>query len=171
MLWFFKRHSPWLSSAFIGVLLIAAGVFFIVKGADAKAQVRAGLVEEQIRTGKDTVQFGEAEGTLVTDAKSALAQANTIKLHTMGQWGPYSQMARTDPNRATYLDGVALRTALNLAVMGFGVADMALGAGVIILIAGVATLLLAAPALFLLAGVAFPRQGKRGPSQLTSAAP
>ena len=38
-------------------------------------------------------------------------------------------MEPDDPNRETYLKGLTLRNALNLAVVGFGVADLAIGTG------------------------------------------
>ncbi|MBI2872450.1 MAG: hypothetical protein HYY00_04580 [Chloroflexi bacterium] len=132
----------------IGLILVAAGLFFLVKGLDTRAEIREGLIAEQIITSRDA----SIPGVLVEDAATARAQSEAIKGHTYGRWGPYSKLDRDDPNRAVYLDGVTLRTALNLAIAGFGVADMAIGAGVLILMAGVATLLLAAPALYFLAG-------------------
>lgn len=142
------RKYLWMGALAFGAVFLALGIFFVVKGIDARAQITAGLLEEQIKTSKDGVQFGAPEGTLVTDARTALVQANTIKLHTLGAWGPYSQMARTDPNRATYLNGVALRTALNVAVMGYGVADLAIGAGAVIILMGAMIVGLGAPALY-----------------------
>ena len=52
------------------------------------------------------------------------------------------------------MDGVALRTALNMAVMGFGLAEIA--------IAGIATLLFMVPALFFLVGMVIAQFGARG---------
>lgn len=148
MLWLIRRHSPWVATLVIGLILVAAGLFFLVKGLDTRAEIREGLIAEQIITSRDA----SIPGVLVEDAATARAQSEAIKGHTYGRWGPYSKLDRDDPNRAVYLDGVTLRTALNLAIAGFGVADMAIGAGVLILMAGVATLLLAAPALYFLAG-------------------
>ena len=47
--------------------------------------------------------------------------------------------------------------ALNLAVVGFGVAWLAIGVGIIILIAGVASAALGAPTIYYMAGVVVPR--------------
>ena len=69
--------------------------------------------------------------TTVTEAQTK-AQADVIKNHALGRWGPYSQLDREDPRRVAFIDGVALRTALNLAVVGSGVTDLVIGAGVII---------------------------------------
>jgi len=57
----------------------------------------------------------------------------------------------------TFIDGVALRTALNLAVVGCGVTDIVIGVSVILIIAATATLVLASPARDFLAGSVFPR--------------
>lgn len=156
LLWFIRRHGPWTSAATIGLILVAAGLFFLIKGISTRAEIRSELVQEQITTSKDA----SIPDVLVSDAETAKAQSDAIKGHTYGRWGPYSKMDRTDPNRAVYLDGVTLRTALNLAVAGLGVADMAIGAGILVLIAGIATLVLAAPALFFLAGVIVPGPAK-----------
>ena len=57
-------------------------------------------------------------------------------------------MDPTDPNREAYLSGLTLRNSLGLALLGFGVADLALGSGVVILILGAVTLGLSVPALY-----------------------
>ncbi len=176
MVYLFRRHSPWVSTLAIGLCLLAGGLFFVVKGLDAKEMIKAAHVAEQVKTSKDGVQFGALEGTPVTDAKTAEAQAKTIELHTTSIKGEvlksgvpttlrYAEMKSAlfvTPEayasaRSTYVTGLTLRTALNMAVMGFGLADMAIGAGVIITIAGVATLLLATPALYMLAGIVVKR--------------
>ena len=45
-------------------------------------------------------------------------------------------MEPDDPNRETYLKGLTLRNALNLAAVGFGVADLAIGTGAISIVLG-----------------------------------
>jgi hypothetical protein len=44
-----------------------------------------------------------------------------------------------------------------MAVMGFGVTDLVIGGGLIILLAGVATVALATPSLYMLAGLLVPQ--------------
>jgi hypothetical protein len=112
------------------------------------------LRAEQIVTSQDA----SIPGVIVDDAETARAQADVIKEHTLGTWGPYSELPREDPRRAQFVDGVALRTALNMAVMGFGITDLVIGAGVIVIIAGVATIALATPALYFLAGMVVKHQ-------------
>lgn len=153
MMFTLRRHGPWASAAFLGLTLLAAGIFALVEGLDTRAEVRDQLVDEQIVTSQDA----RIPGVLVTDAETARAQADVIKAHTLGTWGPYSELARDDPQRVAFIDGVALRTALNLAVVGFGITDLVVGMAIILIIAGAATVVLAAPALYLLAGMAVRR--------------
>ncbi len=158
MIRLFRRHSPWISAAALGLILIALGSFFLAKGLSVKAQITQGLKDEQVVSSKDA----RIPNVPVVDAETAKAQADAIKGHTLGTWGPYSQLPKDDPRRAQFIDGVALRTALNLAVLGFGVADLAIGAGAIILIAGLATLVLATPAMYFLAEMVMRRAETAG---------
>lgn len=153
-MYFFRRHAPWLASLVLGLALVAGGVYMIVRGIGVRNEIREELRAEQVMTSQDA----RIPGVLVQDAATAKAQADAIKQHTLGTWGPYSQLPRDDPRRAQYIDGVALRTALNLAVMGFGVTELIIGAGVLVLVAGTATLVLATPGLYFLAGMVVPRE-------------
>jgi hypothetical protein len=148
-LYFLRRHIPWIASLVLGLCLLAGGLYMIVQGMNVRSEIRDELRDEQITTSQDA----SIPGVLVDDEETARAQADVIKEHTLGTWGPYSQLPREDPRRAQFVDGVALRTALNMAVMGFGVTDLVIGAGVIVLIAGAATLVLATPGLYFLAGM------------------
>ncbi len=155
MIFILRRHGPWVSGALLGLSLLAAGIFGLVEGLNTRAEVRDQLVDEQIVTGLGA----DIPGVPVTDAKTARSQAELIKEHTLGTWGPYSEQAPDDPQRTAFIDGVALRTALNLAVVGFGVTDLVVGMAIILVFAGAATVVLAAPALYLLAGMVMQRQG------------
>jgi len=86
-------------------------------------------------------------GVVVTDAKTAEAQAEVIKKHSFDRYGRYADMDRDDLNREAYLNGLTLRNSLNMAVMGFGVADLAIGMGAVIVLMGVGTLAFVAPVL------------------------
>ena len=151
-MYFLKRHLPWLGSFVIGLILLAGGGVMVVTGVATRNLIREELRAEQIKTSADTPR----PGVLVEDSETAQMQAEAIKKHTLGTWGPYSELPREDPRRAQFIDGVALRTALNMAVIGFGITDLLVGAGAMIVLAGLATLLLATPALFLLAGMVVP---------------
>lgn len=149
MTFFLKRHLPWVSSVAIGALLVSVGVVFIVMGKGTRDEITRQLRDEQVMTTADSA----IPGVLVQSEETARAQADAIKKHTLGTWGPYSQLPRDDPRRAQFIDGVALRTALNMSVMGYEVTNLVIAGGAIILIAGIATMLLASPALYMLAGV------------------
>ena len=152
-MFFARRHGPWLSAAFVGITLLAAGIFTLVEGLNVRDEIHDQLVEEQITTTADS----SIPGVLVSNAATARAQANAIKGHTLGTWGPFSELPSDDDRRVAFIDGVALRTALNLAVVGFGVTDIVIGVSVILIIAATATLVLATPALYFLAGSVVPR--------------
>jgi hypothetical protein len=148
-LYFLRRHFPWIAALILGFSLVAGGLYMLVQGISVRDELRDQLRDEQITTSQDA----SIPGVLVDDEETARAQADVIKEHTLGTWGPYSQLPRDDPRRAQFVDGVALRTALNMAVMGFGVTDLVIGAGVIVFIAGAATVVLATPGLYFLAGM------------------
>jgi hypothetical protein len=153
-LYFLRRHFPWVAALVLGLCLLAGGAYMVIEGISVRNEIRDELRDEQIVTSQDA----SVPGVLVEDAETARAQADVIKEHTLGTWGPYSQLPREDPRRAQFIDGVTLRTALNVAVMGFGVTDLVIGTGVIVTMAGAATLVLATPGLYFLAGMVVPRE-------------
>lgn len=156
-MYFIMRHGPWLSSLTVGLVLLGAGGFMAQQGVATRDMIREELRAEQVMTSGDT----ERPGVLVDDAETAQMQADAIREHTLGTWGPYSELDGDDPRRAQFIDGVALRTALNMAVMGFRITDLLVGTGLLVVLAGVATLALATPGLYLLAGLFVEREGRR----------
>ena len=125
----------------IGIAMVVLGGVFMAMGLDAKSDIQAALLKERAITSKDA----PIPGVLVEDVETARAQQDAIEQHTFGRFGPYSGMERDDPNRDTYLSGLTLRTALNLAVVGFGVADLAIGTGAISIMLGLIIAGLAVP--------------------------
>ena len=125
----------------LGMGMMALGGLFIAMGIDARSDVRSALIREQIVTSSDA----PIPGVAVRDAETARAQQDAIESHTFGRWGPYSQLEQDDPNRETYITGLTLRNSLNLAVVSFGVADMAIGLGVVTIILGLIIAGLAVP--------------------------
>ena len=75
-------------------------------------------------------------GALVEDAATAKAQQDAIEAHTFGRFGSYSQMERDGPNREMYLKGLTLRNFLDLTVVRFGVADLAIEIGAVSIVLG-----------------------------------
>ena len=132
--------------ALVGLVFVALGLFFTLKGLRAKADIRAALQDENVAT----TEVGAESRAPVVDAKMAAAQADLIKQHVRERYGRFTDKARDDPNRDQYIRGLSLQNALNLAVIGFGVADLAIGNGVVIILLGVATLGFGLPATYLL---------------------
>jgi hypothetical protein len=140
----------WILPVLLGLVFIGAGIYMVSEGVAAKNEVRSVLVAEQITTGEDAA----IPGVLVDSAATARAEEEVIREHTLGTNGPYSGMARDDPNRDSYVKGVALRTALNQAVIGFKVSELVIGLGALVIVLGAANILLMAPVMF------FVREGK-----------
>ena len=125
----------------LGIGMVVLGSIFIVMGLDARGDIREALVKENVITSKDA----PIPGVLVRDADTAKAQAVAIESHTFGRFGPYSSMERDDPNREAYLKGLTLRNSLNLAVVGFGLTDLAVGLGAVTIVLGLIIAGLAIP--------------------------
>ena len=143
-----KRHL-WVGALAFGLLFIVLGTLFMVIGLDAKDMIQTALADENVTTSADAVEYGVPAGVVVTDAKTAEAQAEVIKKHSFDRYGRYADMDRDDLNREAYLNGLTLRNSLNMAVMGFGVADLAIGMGAVIVLMGVGTLAFVAPVLYI----------------------
>jgi len=121
---------------------------FIYTGMDAKNMITDELVAQDISLGKDAVEFGGTPGALVNDASTAEIEAKIIALHTDGKYGMYSSLERDDPNRANIIKGLTLRNSLNMAVMGYGIANLAIGTGAVIVLMGAGTLAFVAPVIY-----------------------
>lgn len=148
-MYFLRRHGPWIASLILGLALAGGGIYMIAQGISVRNEIRDQLRDEQVVTSADA----RIPGVLVQDEETAKAQADAIKEHTLGTWGPYSQLPKDDPRRAQFIDGVTLRSSLNMAVMGFGITKLIIGTGALVLVAGLATVVLATPALYWLAGM------------------
>ncbi len=138
----------------LGVILSGGGAYLVIEGVAVRDELRDELRVEQIITSDDA----DPPGVLVEDARTARAQADVIKEHTLGPWGPYSELPRDDPRRASFIDGVALRSSLSMAAMGFRITDLVIGMGLLVALGGLATLFLATPGLYLLAGMVSARE-------------
>ena len=160
------RRFMWLGAVVLGFVFIAAGAYMVSEGLSAKDQVHDTLVAERITTAEDA----SIPNAAVDDAATAESQANVIKAHTLEstEGKTYAEMDREDPQRALYLNSVSLRTALNLAVMGFKLSDLVIGMGALIIVVGATNLLLTAPLLYWLregeAAPAAERKRKVGPA-------
>lgn len=146
------RHYIWIAPLVLGIAFVAAGAYMILEGRDAKAEVRAAIVRENITTSEDA----SIPNVLVNNADRAKSEAAVIEKHVLEMTGgkTYAELERDDPNRATVLNAVTLRTALNLSVMGFKVSDLVIGMGLFMLVIGATFILFIAPAVYYSAAVA-----------------
>ncbi len=146
------RHYIWIAPLAIGIAFIAAGAYMMIEGRDAKAEVRDALVRENITTSDDA----SIPGVLVNNAATAKSEAAVIEAHVDEMTGgkTYAELDREDPLRATVLNAVTLRTALNLAVMGFKVSDLVIGLGLFMMVIGGTFIIFIAPAVYYSAKIA-----------------
>jgi hypothetical protein len=175
------RHWFWLAPIVLGVAFIAGGLYMVSEGRSAKDEVRDAIVRENIVTSEDA----SIPNVPVTNAATAKAQAQAIEAHTLKTTGgeTYATVDRyvaadgvgttsdkeqalivdgnpvPNPARNTAFQGAALRTSLNLAVMGFKVSDLVIGMGFFMVAIGGTFVLFLAPAVYYAAELANERNG------------
>jgi hypothetical protein len=134
----------WVASVLVGIAFIVLGIVFITLSYGAKDEIRTAMIAEDVTTSEDAA----VPNALVQDVETARAEEAILTEHTLGRNGPYTGMERGDPNRDSYLNALTMRNSLNLSIMGFGVADLALGVGVVAILMGASTMLLTGTALY-----------------------
>ncbi len=130
----FISKWAWVGAVVFGIVLVGAGLFMVREARIAHRDVRDTLAQERIVTPEDA----DIPLAAVTGPKEAKAQADAIQRHIMTITGgkTYAELDRSDPNRATYLQSVTLRTALMESYMAFKVADLVLGVGLVVALLG-----------------------------------
>lgn len=176
------RHWFWVAPIVLGVAFIAGGLYIVREGNAAKDEVRDAIVRENVTTSEDA----SIPNVKVTNAATAKAQAEAIEAHTLQTTGgdTYATVDRyiaadgvgttsnkdealkgpdgnpvANPARNTAFQGAALRTSLNLAVMGFKVSDLVIGMGFFMVAIGGTFVLFLAPAVYYAAELANERNG------------
>ena len=136
----FLRKWAWVGAIAFGVVLTGAGAFMVAEARSAHDEVRIALADERIITAEDA----DIPLQPVDSAEEAKAQADIISEHALTLSGgkTYAKMDRNDPNRATYLNSVTLRTALMESYLAFKVADLVMGVGVIVAMLGLSQVVL-----------------------------
>ena len=170
----------------LGLVFAGAGVYTMVRGVDAKDQVKHELIAQNIKTTPDAQKLvGIAPGLQVNSAHRAEKMAQIIDHHSLEATGglTYSEMGRfavasgdpagtddatkavtgadgkpvANPLRNTQFQASALRTSLYTSVMAFNVADLVIGLGLMIAVVGIALGGIGVA----LAGLAIPAVGRR----------
>jgi hypothetical protein len=119
----------------LGILVIVAGVVLALAGVVAYAAVRTNLAQENIVVSDDAPYFA---GTPVDGPWTAYMEAEMINQHyqeiTEGQ--TYAELDRDDPLRDVAMNASFLRASLFTSVVAFGVSVMAIGLGIVFVLAG-----------------------------------
>ena len=131
----------------LAILVIAVGALLIVTGIFTWFNVSSQLASENITVAGDAEHFA---GQSVEGPLTAYEQATVINRHALEATGglTYAQLDREDPARQTAMTASFLRASLYTSVVAFGIALMAAGLGIALILIGVALLFLSRPATF-----------------------
>jgi hypothetical protein len=126
----------------LGIAVIVAGVILAASGVITWFVVQSQLADENITVSDDADRFA---GDPVDGPLTAYAEADAIEGHALEASGglTYAELPQDDPTRDTVMNASFLRASLFTSVVSFGVAAMAMGLGVVLVLIGVALLMLA----------------------------
>ncbi len=153
-----KRIFP-IALVVVGLAFVGGGIYATIRGLDARAEVRAQLLAQNITTTPDA----EIPNARVADAATAHAMANVIGKHALEATGgrTYAEMGRfltpdggetsdeeqalkdengnpvPNPLRNVAFQAATLQTALHTSHLAFNVAELVIGLGVFITALGV----------------------------------
>jgi len=117
------------------LVTMIAGLVLAVAGVVTWFTVQSSLADEKITVSSDSPRFA---GDKVDGPLAAYQEANMIKKHylesTAGK--TYAQLDREDPLRQTAMTASFLRASLFTSVVAFGVAAMAFGLGIVLMLVG-----------------------------------
>lgn len=129
--------------AVVSAGLAAAGLFLVAQGLRVRREISRTLEAEHATA--PSAPAGGAGGALgapapepIRDARTARARAEQIRHHTHEEVGNFQQTAADSPERQWFLNGLTIRTALNMAIMGYGVANLAMATGAGMLLTAIA---------------------------------
>jgi hypothetical protein len=119
----------------LGVLVTIAGVILAVAGVVVYVIVSMTLSDQRITVSDDASHFG---GQRISQPWQAYAQANVIDKHAQKISGgkTYAELPQDDPNRDTVMTASFLQASLFTSVVAFGVAAMAFGIGIVLVLVG-----------------------------------
>jgi hypothetical protein len=125
------------SARTLGLLVVIAGIILVAAGVATYVVVSNTLADQKITVSDDADRFA---GQDVTQPWQAYAQANVIGKHASEAAGgkTYAELPQDDPNRQTVMTASFLQASLFTSVVAFGVAAMAAGLGIVLILIGVA---------------------------------
>jgi hypothetical protein len=134
----------------LGALVVVFGVISLVVGItvaalayDKQVWMTEAMKQEKVQLAALGVK-GAGPGEIIDNAAAALAAADTVRAHRHGIAPTYSDLmagGKYDPTNAkhlTYAQAMNLENYLYLGVLGFGVAQLAMGMGAFMLLTGLA---------------------------------
>lgn len=138
------RRRIWLLLLIAGLVAFALGTLFVVQGVTKADWMSDAMRQEAVTLGLD--ENAIAHGDVVDSAAEAQHAADIIREHRHSIAPTYQDLlagsgGRYDPTNTTHLSytqALNMENYLYMAVLGFGVAQMAEGVGAFMLVTGVA---------------------------------
>jgi len=123
------------SARIAAIVTMAAGLILAIGGAATWFTVQGNLADERITVSDDSPRFA---GDKVNGPFTAFQEAQMIEKHYLEstEGKTYAELDREDPVRQTAMTASFLRASLFTSVVSFGVAAMAFGLGLVLIIAG-----------------------------------
>ena len=117
------------------IVTMVAGVILAVAGAGTWFTVQDNLADERITVSDDSSRFA---GDKVDGPFTAFQEAQMIEKHYLEstEGKTYAELDREDPLRQTAMTASFLRASLFTSVVSFGVAAMAFGLGIVLIVVG-----------------------------------
>ncbi|SOC57041.1 aromatic ring-opening dioxygenase LigA [Ornithinimicrobium cerasi] len=123
------------TSRTMGTILIVLGLIFVIAGGATYVLVSQELSRANVTVADDAAFL---QGDTVDGPFSAYSQAQIIDKHALESTGgkTYAELDREDPLRQVAMSASFLRASLFTSVVAFGVAAMAMGVGVAMILGG-----------------------------------
>jgi hypothetical protein len=127
---------------FLGVVAVVIGGVFIAQGMAKDNLLVKAMQQEKITLGIESEEL--AEGEVIDGAKEAEVAGDTVREHRHGIAPTYGDLLGgekydpTNPQQLTYAQALNLENYLYLAVLGFGITQLAIGSGAFMVVTGIA---------------------------------
>ena len=140
-----KQYSPLsMIVMIVAVVAVGVGIFFMVQGVTKTGWMQEAMRLEEVTLGLDETAL--ANGELVDSSGELQASGDILREHRRSIAATYAELLEHSGGRynASHIEDLTYTQALNmenylyLGVLGFGVADMALGIGAFMLASGIA---------------------------------
>ena len=126
----------------LGIVSIVIGGIFLAQAFAKNDLLVTAMQQEQITLGIEADML--ARGEVIDSASEAEIAGDTVREHRHGIAPTYGDLLGgerydpTNPEQLTYSQALNLENYLYLAVLGFGVTQLAMGAGAFMIVTGVA---------------------------------